>query len=49
MFDELGASRYLKALDESGFVPEVIIVDTYRRVNPHFVCSAERSFCVYYM
>ena len=34
VFDEKGAGRLLKALDDSAFVPHVIIVDTYRRVSP---------------
>jgi hypothetical protein len=34
VFDDDGAARLLKALAESAFVPQVIIVDTYRRVNP---------------
>ena len=34
VFDDAGAARLLKALHDAGFTPEVIIIDTYRRVNP---------------
>jgi hypothetical protein len=34
VFNETGAARLLTALHESAFAPQVIIVDTYRRVSP---------------